>query len=190
MAGCRAEDRRGVCACPGTDGRTAAADPDVRHHDCAPGLATRARDHARGHGVDRRLLAPGVLPARGRLHRAVGQRGAHQARPQPQDRCAGLRLDRSTAWIERPEAATTKPPAEGTQGGERSPPVMTAPDRLGAFAPGLLRLDLATRQAPVLLEPPRPCPAPPAAMRSSLAPRTAVPVAGRSRGSAPAALHP
>ena len=63
----------------------------------AGGLAAQLRGDRGRDGVHRRLLAGGVLPARGRVRVPAVQRPPSSSRPRPQERCAGCRVGLSAA---------------------------------------------------------------------------------------------
>ena len=96
-------------------------DPHLLDHDRRPagpgGLADRPRRHARGDGIDRRLLEAGLQHPGGRRLRHSGQRRAHQEGARPQDGRQGLPVDRPVVAARLAprqfRAAATNPRAAG-----------------------------------------------------------------------------
>ena len=89
-----------IVACvrvPDDGWRSSAGDAELSNHDRgaadAAGLAAQLRRDACRDGIDRRLLAAGLLPARGSHGVLAAQRSAPAQRPRPQDRRQGRRVD-------------------------------------------------------------------------------------------------
>ena len=87
-------------ACVGGDagGKARSAGPHLRHHDRRPAgagrLAGRAGRHARGHGIDRRVLEADLEPPGGPVRRSCW------STPSTSSRCPGARpTSRTAEWI-------------------------------------------------------------------------------------------